>query len=368
MAKGTMLLETRRKADRVQGLVVHLMGRHWWNYNLEILNGGHSLKGIRAYVAMARVDHWFKSVFCLPGIALAHSLLGRAPEISDLVAIPLGLLAVCLVSSSNYTINEWLDAATDREHPDKKSRPAASGAVKACFVYLQYVSLLGTALALGAVISRPFMWTILVLWIMGVLYNVPPVRTKDLPYLDTISEAVNNPIRLALGWWMIDDQHWLPVTVLAAYWMLGAYFMSLKRYAELRHIGAEVAGRYRNCLKYTNEKRLLIASVFYGNACCVLVGVFLAKYRVELLLAFPFIAAMLAVYLRVALRANSPVQHPEKLYTERHLMLVTVVTAVVIAGLLFVDLPAMRDFLEMQEPTDPLRIGLLSSGSGSPCP
>ena len=28
---------------------------------------------------------------------------------------------------------------------------------------------------------------------MGVVYNVPPLRTKEWPYLDVLSESVNNP-------------------------------------------------------------------------------------------------------------------------------------------------------------------------------
>ncbi len=32
---------------------------------------------------------------------------------------------------------------------------------------------------------------------MGLVHNVPPVRSKELPYIDVLSESVNNPIRLA---------------------------------------------------------------------------------------------------------------------------------------------------------------------------
>ena len=41
------------------------------------------------------------------------------------------------------------------------------------------------------------------LWIMGCLYNIPPFRTKDRPWLDVLSEAVNNPLRLLIGWYMV---------------------------------------------------------------------------------------------------------------------------------------------------------------------
>jgi hypothetical protein len=34
----------------------------------------------------------------------------------------------------------------------------------------------------------------------GIFYNVRPMRTKDRAYLDVISESINNPLRLMIGW------------------------------------------------------------------------------------------------------------------------------------------------------------------------
>ena len=34
---------------------------------------------------------------------------------------------------------------------------------------------------------------------MACVYNVPPVRSKDQPYVDVLSEAINNPLRLLAG-------------------------------------------------------------------------------------------------------------------------------------------------------------------------
>ena len=85
---------------------------------------------LRDYVSLARPDHWFKNVFMLPGIVLGWMACGR-PALAPLVpAVVLGIVSACLVASSNYTINEWLDAAEDRQHPDKKARPAAAGRIR----------------------------------------------------------------------------------------------------------------------------------------------------------------------------------------------------------------------------------------------
>ncbi len=54
-------------------------------------------------------------------------------------------------------------------------------------------------------ISLPFTLTAIALWIMGCVYNIPPLRTKDQVYLDVLTESVNNPLRMLLGWYMVTS-------------------------------------------------------------------------------------------------------------------------------------------------------------------
>ena len=62
---------------------------------------------------------------------------------------------------------------------------------------------------------------------MGTFYNMPPIRTKELPYIDVLTESINNPIRLLLGWFALVDNRIPPASLLIAYWALGAFFMAL---------------------------------------------------------------------------------------------------------------------------------------------
>ena len=84
---------------------------------------------LRGHIEIARIDHWFKNVFVLPGIiaAIGVDRFHVAPNIGQ--RIGLGLASVCLVASSNYVINEVLDAPSDRAHPVKFARPVPSGMV-----------------------------------------------------------------------------------------------------------------------------------------------------------------------------------------------------------------------------------------------
>ena len=54
-------------------------------------------------------------------------------------------------------------------------------------------------------VGKMFALTALLLWVMGCLYNFPPVRTKDVPYLDVLTESINNPLRMLLGWYAVTS-------------------------------------------------------------------------------------------------------------------------------------------------------------------
>ena len=191
---------------------------------------------VKSYLAIARPDHWFKNVFMLPGAALAL-VLSDESAIESLVTLAFAVVGTCLVVSANYTINEWLDADSDRHHPVKKSRPAATGKLSAKYVYLQWFALSTVGLVIALQISMTFAMVTVVLLLMGVAYNFPPIRTKDKPYLDVLSEAANNPLRFMLGWFAVVSNVLPPSSILIAYWMGGAYLMAVKRYAEYRFIG-----------------------------------------------------------------------------------------------------------------------------------
>lgn len=274
------------------------------------------------YISIARPDHWFKNIFMLPGIIIAWIYLD--PELNGelVLSLAIGILATCLIASANYVINEWLDARFDKFHPLKKNRPSLTAGLKSGYVYLEYALLAVAGLSLSLLISWQFFITQIFFLFMGIIYNVKPIRTKEKAYIDVITESVNNPIRFILGWLIIMDFPFPPSSVLIAYWMGGAFLMATKRFAEYRFIGdREIAGLYRKSFLYYNERRLLVSAFFYALCSSFFLGIFLIKYRIELLISFPFIALMFSWYLRIGFEENSIVQTPEKLFRKKKFIL-----------------------------------------------
>ena len=80
-------------------------------------------------------------------------------------------------------------------------------------------------------------------------------------------------------------------------------------------------------------------------AASLLIGVFMIKYRVELVLTFPLLAILFVWYLRVGLKPDSAAQHPERLFREKGLFFLVLLLAALMTVLLFVDLPGLRVLL-----------------------
>jgi 4-hydroxybenzoate polyprenyltransferase len=312
-------------------------------------NGKQSGSGFWPYVQIARVDHWFKNAFMMLGVILAVFYQPDVVNAANLIPLGIAVLATCLVASSNYVLNEWLDGPRDREHPQKRHRPVPAGKIRGPLAYAEWLVLAAAGFALAWTLNPYFLASAVWLWVMGLAYNVPPIRTKEWPYLDVLSESINNAIRLFLGWFALITDKVPPLSLVIAYWMLGAFYMGMKRYAEYRHIGdRNVAAAYRRSFAFYTEERLLVSIVFYSTACALFSGIFMVRYHLELLLFAPFAAGMFSYYMHLGMLPDSPVQNPEKLYRQRGFFVYMVVSAVVFVVLMFTSVPALYTLFNVE--------------------
>lgn len=295
---------------------------------------------MKKYIKIARPDHWVKNAFIFPGIIIAFLLAEYDLTYAQMaVKFICGFFATCFIASANYVINEWLDAEFDKFHPTKKFRPVVSENMKFSLVMVEYAVCIALGVGLSLLVNIQFLIVELILLFMGVLYNVKPIRTKDIVYLDVLSESVNNMLRLLLGWFIITDKLLPPSSILIGYWFAGAFLMATKRFAEYRMIGdPEQAGLYRKSFKYYTEVKLLVSSFFYAMCATFFIGVFMIKYRMQYIIGMPFIFGLFCFYLSIAFKEDSAAQKPEKLYKEKSLLLYLLLLVVVLVALTFIDI------------------------------
>ena len=262
----------------------------------------------------------------------------------SILKLVLGFMGTCFIASANYVINEWLDAPYDKYHPTKKNRPVVTENMSFKWVLVEYIIFIILGLFLSYLVNKLFLITSIVLLVMGFLYNVKPFRTKDIPFVDVLSESVNNMLRLMMGWFITTGDSIPPSSVLIGYWMAGAFLMATKRFAEYRMIGDKTqAGLYRRSFIYYTEKSLLASALFYALISTFCLGVFMIKYRIEYVLATPVMFFLFAYYLAMALDEDSAVQKPEKLYKEKKLMLLVIVFVLVVLFCSFVDMSFLHE-------------------------
>jgi hypothetical protein len=71
----------------------------------------------------------------------------------------------------------------------------------------------------------------------------------------------------------------------------------------------------------------------------------------ELILSFPLVALVMAIYLDLSFKKDSAVQRPEGLYREPKLMVAVIVCSLVMGALMLVDIPVMQTIFSPTAPT-----------------
>jgi 4-hydroxybenzoate polyprenyltransferase len=240
---------------------------------------------IRPYLKLARPQQWVKNGFVLPGLIFGHALGDPDKVAAALTATA----AFCLMSSAVYAMNDCFDRDRDREHPDKRNRPIASGAISLRAAAVFGLLLAGGALALGACVSKLVAAILAAYALINVGYSM---GLKRIPVVDVFIIAAGFMLRLLAGTLGIgiEPSRWL----LFCGFLVTLFLGFAKRRAELIRLG-EDAGQHRPVLDAYTESFLDGAVLVCAAGMMFAYGFYtvspdtLALHGTELTLTVPFV-------------------------------------------------------------------------------
>lgn len=178
-------------------------------------------------IRLLRPHQWVKNGFVLIGLLFGHAWAVETMRLQAFAAF----IAFCLISSAVYVMNDILDREADRQHPEKRLRPIASGEVGigTALALAGFCLLTGFALAFGllGLPASQAPWLFVAYPLLNVAYSF---GLKHVVILDVFIIATGFMLRLLAGTLGIGlaPSHWLMLTGL----MLTLFLGFAKRRAE----------------------------------------------------------------------------------------------------------------------------------------
>ena len=145
-----------------------------------------------ALIKAMRLRQWTKNGFIFFALIFDRQLL--IPE--SFWRTIAGFFLFCLVSSSVYLFNDIADVEADRNHPEKKSRPIASGKLPVNVALSAAVLLVLVAIPLGYLLSPLFAWVLAAYLLINLLYSR---WLKHVSILDVLIISSGFVLRVVAG-------------------------------------------------------------------------------------------------------------------------------------------------------------------------
>jgi 4-hydroxybenzoate polyprenyltransferase len=158
---------------------------------------------LKALIKTMRLRQWTKNGFIFFALIFDKQLFNPEPFLRTLG----GFFLFCLISSAVYLYNDIVDVEADRNHPEKKFRPIASGQLPLGVARFAAALLAGIALPLGYLLSPMFALILTAYLVINLLYSR---WLKHIPILDVLIVSSGFVLRVAAGVALITVERFSP--------------------------------------------------------------------------------------------------------------------------------------------------------------
>lgn len=203
----------------------------------------------KAALRALRPHQWLKNL-----LVLIPLIASRSFDLPDFLGAMAAFLALSLVASGGYVLNDLLDVSDDRAHPRKRHRPFAAGALSAAAGTAAVPVLLILGFGVAAIQSVPLLGIVAFYFLSTMAYSV---KLKRHTMVDICMLAMLFTLRIIAGGVAIgvDLSVWLLAFSMFIFFALAA----VKRLAELTD--TETAERATSRRGYTPEDRAVISQM-----------------------------------------------------------------------------------------------------------
>ncbi|TAK12113.1 MAG: decaprenyl-phosphate phosphoribosyltransferase [Anaerolineae bacterium] len=191
-----------------------------------------------ALIRAMRPKQWAKNVLLFAALVFDRQL-GNPTAVLDTLA---GFALFSLTASAVYLVNDLRDVEADRQHPTKRNRPIASGALPVPTAKIVAVILPLLILPLAWRLSPAFLTILALYYTLNILYSI---WLKHQPIIDVLVLASFYILRVGAGVVLIQVERFSPWLYVAMLFL--ALFLGIgKRRAEL----AATEGSGRKVLQF----------------------------------------------------------------------------------------------------------------------
>ena len=229
----------------------------------------HRSASLREYLSALRPEHWLKNLLLFVPIFGAHLFV--APEL--LARTVVAFAGFCCCASGGYLVNDLLDLAADRRHPQKRLRPFASGRLPLGYALAAAPALLALGCVLAGLLSWLSLGILLLYYTLTLAYSF---GLKRVALLDVLVLASLYTLRIIAGSAAIVL--WPSVWLLGFSMFLFTSLAFIKRYAELV-IMRSIEGDHATARGYELSDAELLASkgTAAGYAAVLVLALYIAS-------------------------------------------------------------------------------------------
>jgi 4-hydroxybenzoate polyprenyltransferase len=158
---------------------------------------------LKALIKTMRPKQWTKNAFVFFALVFDKQLFFREPFLRTLE----GFFLFCLISSTVYLFNDIADLEADQQHPEKKHRPIASGALPVNVAWVAAILLTVITISAGYFFSPVFAGILAIYLVINLLYSR---WLKHVPVLDVLIIAAGFVLRVGAGAVLIVVERFSP--------------------------------------------------------------------------------------------------------------------------------------------------------------